>query len=60
MVKKKIEAKMKQDPVSVVIVILVFSVLMLGVLVYLHAYQAGEIRELRTSLQQEIELREVR
>lgn len=60
MVKAKLEKKIKNDPVSVIIVILVFAVLMLGVLVYMHAHQASEIRQLRSDLQQEIELREVR
>lgn len=60
MVKKKIEAKIKQDPVSVIIVILVFAVLMMAVLVYMHAHQATQIKQLRHDLQQEIDLREVR
>ena len=60
MVKKKIEAKIKQDPVSVIIVILVFFVLMLGVLVYMHVVQTSQIKQLRHDLQQEIDLREVR
>lgn len=60
MVKKKIEAKIKQDPVSVIIIILVFAVLMMGVLVYMHMVQASQIKQLRHDLTQEIELREVR
>ncbi len=60
MVKKKIEAKIKQDPVSVIIIILVFAVLMMGVLVYMHVVQASQIKQLRHDLTQEIELREVR
>lgn len=60
MVKKKIEAKIKQDPVSVIIVILVFAVLMLGVLVYMHMVQASQIKQLRHDLKQEIELRQVK
>lgn len=60
MVKKKIEAKIKQDPISVIIVILVFAVLMMGVLVYMHVVQHTQINQLRHDLNQEIELREVR
>lgn len=60
MVKKKIEAKIKQDPISVIIVILVFAVLMMGVLVYMHVVQHMQINQLRHDLNQEIELREVR
>ena len=60
MVKKKIEAKIKQDPVSVIIVILVFSVLMMGVLVYMHIVQHSQISQLRYDLNQEVQLREVR
>ena len=60
MVKKKIEAKIKQDPVSVIIVILVFAVLMMAVLVYMHVVQHVQIKQLRYDLNQEIELREVR
>lgn len=60
MVKKKIEAKIKQDPISVIIVILVFAVLMMGVLVYMHMVQHAQIKQLRYDLDQEIELREVR
>ena len=60
MVKKKIEAKIKQDPISVIIVILVFAVLMMGVLVYMHVVQHTQINQLRQDLNQEIELREVR
>ena len=60
MVKKKIEAKIKKDPVSVIIVILVFAVLMMAVLVYMHVVQHVQIKQLRYDLNQEIELREVR
>jgi predicted RNase H-related nuclease YkuK (DUF458 family) len=60
MVKKKIEAKIKQDPVSVIIVILVFAVLMLGALVFMHVVQESKINQLRYDLTQEIQLREVR
>ena len=60
MVKKKIEAKIKQDPLSVIIMILVLSVLMLGILVYMHVVQQVHINQLRNDLRQEIELREVR
>ena len=60
MVKKKIEAKIKQDPLSVIIMILVLSVLMLGVLVYMHVVQQVHINQLSNDLKQEIELREVR
>ena len=60
MVKKKIEAKIKQDPISVIIVILVLAVLMMGVLVYMHVVQHTQINQLRHDLNQEIELREVR
>lgn len=60
MVKKKIEAKIKQDPISVIIVILVFAVLMMGVLVYMHMVQHTQIKQLRYDFDQEIELREVR
>ena len=60
MVKKKIEKKLKQDPVSVIIVILVFTALLLGVLVYMHVAQANEIDQLRSDLNREIQLREVR
>lgn len=60
MVKKKLEKKIKQDPVSVIIVILIFTVFTLGALVYMHVLQAGQIKQLRSDLQQEIELREVR
>jgi CHASE1-domain containing sensor protein len=60
MVKKKIEAKIKQDPVSVIIVILVFSVLMLCALVFMHVVQEAELKQLRHDLNQEIQLREVR
>lgn len=60
MVKKKIEAKIKQDPVSVIIVILVFTVLMMGVLVYMHVVQHSQITQLRQDLNREIELRQVR
>lgn len=60
MVKAKLEKKIKQDPVSVIIVILIFTVFMLGTLVYMHVVQANQIKQLRVDLQQEIELREVR
>ena len=60
MVKKKIEAKIKKDPVSVIIVIIVFAVLMMAVLVYMHVVQHVQIKQLRYDLNQEIELREVR
>ena len=60
MVKKKIEAKIKQDPISVIIVIIVFAVLMMAVLVYMHVVQHVQIKQLRYDLNQEIELREVR
>lgn len=60
MAKQKVTQKIKQDPISVVIVILVFSVLLMGVLVYMHAQQASDIRQLREDLNQEIQLREVR
>ncbi len=60
MVKAKLEKKIKQDPVSVITVILVFTVFMLGVLVYMHVLQANQIKQLRSDLQQEIELREVK
>ncbi len=60
MVKAKIEKKIKQDPVSVIIVILVFAVLMMAVLVYMHIVQASQIKQLRHDLTQEIELRQVR
>ena len=60
MVKKKIEAKIKKDPVSVIIVILVFAVFMMAVLVYMHVVQHVQIKQLRYDLNQEIELREVR
>ena len=60
MVKKKIEAKIRQDPVSVIIVILVFVSLLMAALVYMHAHQATQINQLRYDLNQEIELREVR
>ncbi|GEM_PF-6196433 len=60
MVKKKIEAKIKQDPISVIIVILVFAVLMMGVLVYMHIIQHSQIEQLRYDLSQETQLREVR
>ena len=60
MVKKKLEKKIKQDPVSVVILILVFVVFTLGALVYMHVLQSKEITQLRNSLNREIELREVR
>ena len=60
MVKAKLEKKIKQDPVSVITVILVFTVFMLGVLVYMHVLQENQIKQLRSDLQQEIELREVK
>ncbi len=51
MVKAKLEKKIKQDPVSVIILILTFTVLMLGILVYMHVAQASEIRQLRSDVQ---------
>ncbi len=60
MVKKKIEAHIKKDPVSVIIVILVFTVLMLTALVFMHVVQQSQINQLRYDLNNEIELREVR
>lgn len=60
MVKSKIEKKIKQDPVAVMIVILVFTVLTLGALIYMHIHQAHEINQLRFDLDREIELRQVR
>lgn len=60
MVKAKLEKKIKQDPISVITVILVFTVFMLGVLVYMHVLQSNQIKQLRSDLQQEIELREVK
>ncbi len=60
MVKKKLEKKIQQDPVSVIIVILVFTAFMLGTLVYMHVLQAREIKQLRNDLTQEIELRQER
>lgn len=51
MVKAKLEKKIKQDPVSVIIFILIFTVLMLGILVYMHVAQASEIRQLRADVQ---------
>ncbi len=58
MVKKKLEAKIKQDPVSVIILILVFIVLSVGTLIYLHAVQRQQIRELRADVEylQELQL----
>jgi predicted PurR-regulated permease PerM len=53
MVKAKLEKKIKQDPVSVIIFILIFTVLMLGILVYMHVAQASEIRQLRADVQNE-------
>lgn len=60
MVKAKLEKKIKQDPVSAIIVILVFVALMLGVLVYMHHSQNDELRQLRSDVDQLVESRNVR
>lgn len=60
MVKTKLDKKVRQDPVAVIIVILTFAVLMFGVLIYMHAQERQAIRQLRQDLAQEIKLREVR
>ncbi len=60
MVKAKLEKHIKQDPVSVIILILVFMALSVGVLIYMHFLQNREIRQLRedvTTLQRDIHTR---
>lgn len=47
MVKARLEKHIKQDPVSVIIVILVFVALSVGVLIYMHLLQNREIKQLR-------------
>ena len=51
MVKAKLEKHIKQDPVSVIILILVFMVLSVGVLIYMHFLQNREIKQLREAVQ---------
>jgi hypothetical protein len=60
MVKAKLEKHIKQDPVSVIILILVFMALSVGVLIYMHFLQNREIRQLRedvTTLQRDTHTR---
>lgn len=59
-VKAKLDSKVRQDPVGVIIVILVFAVLMFGVLLLMHFQERQAIRQLQADLGQEIQLREVR
>ncbi len=47
MVKVKLEKKIKDDPVSVIIVILVFMALSVGVLIYMHVRQDSLIERHR-------------
>jgi predicted PurR-regulated permease PerM len=57
MVKAKLEKHIKQDPVSVIILILVFMALSVGVLIYMHFLQNREIKQLRqdvNTLQREV------
>lgn len=57
MVKAKLEKHIKQDPVSVIIVILVFMVLSVAVLIYMHLLQNRDIKQLREdvkTLQREV------
>ncbi len=57
MVKAKLEKHVKQDPVSVIILILVFMALSVGVLIYMHFLQNREIKQLRqdvNTLQREV------
>lgn len=60
MVKAKLEKHIKQDPISVIILILVFMALSVGVLIYMHFLQNREIRQLRedvTTLQRDTHTR---
>ena len=51
MVKKRIEKKIKKDPVSVITLILAVTVLMLGVLVYMHQSQNSQIQKLEADIE---------
>lgn len=60
MVKEKLDKKIRQDPVLVIIIALIFSVLMFGALIVMHIDERQAIKNLRSDLNHEIELREVR
>lgn len=51
MVKKRIEKKIKKDPISVITLILAVTVLMLGVLVYMHQSQGSQIQKLEADIE---------
>lgn len=51
MVKKRIEKKIKKDPIYVITLILAVTVLMLGVLVYMHQSQNSQIQKLEADIE---------